>query len=74
MVSLLPQPLAIPPRELIARLLAMGALLLLAGFLLSTYVGHAPGPYGACYAASGRAVPCDLAVSGRSAHRPLNER
>jgi hypothetical protein len=41
---------------------ALAALILLAlvTLLASTYVGHSPGPYGACYASNGRSVPCEL--------------
>jgi hypothetical protein len=35
--------------------------LLLAGMIASAYVGHSSSPYGVCYAASGRSVPCELA-------------
>jgi hypothetical protein len=34
--------------------------LLLAVLVGSIYVGHSPGPYGVCYAPSGRSVPCNL--------------
>lgn len=44
------------------------ALLLLAGaaaVIASTYFGHSPSPYGACYRSDGRAVPCALAGRDR---------
>lgn len=28
----------------------------------SSFVGHSKGPYGACYAPSGRSVPCEAVV------------
>ena len=34
--------------------------LLLAGLVASRYIGHSSSPYGVCYAASGRSVPCEL--------------
>ena len=42
---------------------ALAAVLLLAlcAWLASTYIGHSPGPYGVCYAANGRDIPCELA-------------
>lgn len=41
------------------------ALLVLVVALASTYFGHSPSPYGTCYAASGRAIPCATAAHGR---------
>jgi hypothetical protein len=32
--------------------------LLLAGLIAASYVGHSPSPYGVCYSARGRSVPC----------------
>jgi len=32
--------------------------LLVAGAIAFSYFGHAPSPYGTCYASSGRMVPC----------------
>jgi hypothetical protein len=46
--------------DLIRAALAGMLLLALCALLASTYVGHAPGPYGACYVKSGRQVPCEL--------------
>lgn len=34
--------------------------LLLMALIASRYVGHSSSPYGVCYAASGRSVPCEL--------------
>jgi len=34
--------------------------LLLAALIASRYVGRSSSPYGVCYAASGRSVPCGL--------------
>ena len=44
------------------------AIVLFAGlivFLGGTYFGHAPGPYGVCYGASGRPIPCALSSTPR---------
>jgi hypothetical protein len=30
----------------------------LAGLIAASYVGHSASPYGVCYSASGRGVPC----------------
>jgi hypothetical protein len=52
-----------PPLSWRSRLAVAATLLgwlLLAGLIASTYVGHSPSPYGACYAANGRSVPCEL--------------
>ena len=40
--------------------LAVVLLLAVCVLLASTYLGHSPGPYGACYVKSGRQVPCEL--------------
>ena len=45
-------------REHVAPGLAWLLLLLVAGLIASTYVGHASSPYGVCYNAAGRSVPC----------------
>jgi len=45
--------------EVARRVIALCALLLLLGLLATTYVGSSSSPYGTCYAASGRAVPCN---------------
>ena len=39
--------------------LTLTLLVLLAGFLVSTYFGNGRSPYGTCYGANGRAVPCE---------------
>lgn len=46
--------------NLVRAALAAVVLLTLCAWLASTYIGHSPGPYGACYAPNGRSVPCDL--------------
>jgi hypothetical protein len=53
-------PRARRPSRVVAALTVL-AWLVLAALIGSTYVGHSPGPYGVCYAASGRSVPCDVA-------------
>jgi len=45
---------------LVRSALAVVILLTLCAWLASTYFGHAPGPYGACYASNGRSVPCEV--------------
>jgi hypothetical protein len=52
-------------RDIIRSALAVLVLLTLCGWLASTYIGHSPGPYGACYASNGREVPCDVVSSKR---------
>jgi hypothetical protein len=49
-------------RETAARVIAIAVLALVVGLLLSTYIGHAKGPYGVCYGRSGRSVPCEVAA------------
>jgi hypothetical protein len=46
--------------NLVRSALAVVVLLTLCAWLASTYIGHSPGPYGACYASNGRQVPCEL--------------
>jgi len=41
-------------REILALVLLLGAI----GWIARTYIGDSTGPYGTCYATSGRAVPC----------------
>jgi hypothetical protein len=53
-------PTAQRPTRVVAAVTVLGWLLL-AALIGSAYVGHSPGPYGVCYAASGRSVPCDVA-------------
>jgi hypothetical protein len=53
-------PPAQRPSRVVAAVTVLGWLLL-AALIGSAYVGHSPGPYGVCYAASGRSVPCDVA-------------
>jgi len=60
--------------ELAERILALVLLALVIALLGHTYVGHSPSPYGVCYGGSGRSIPCAVAASGRSAHRPPNGR
>jgi hypothetical protein len=53
-----------PPARRSSRVVALVTVLgwiLSAALIASAYLGHSPGPYGACYAASGRSVPCDVA-------------
>jgi hypothetical protein len=40
-------------------------LLVICALIASTYFGHSPSPYGACYAKSGRQVPCELVPRAR---------
>jgi uncharacterized BrkB/YihY/UPF0761 family membrane protein len=47
-------------RDIIRSALAVLVLLMLCAWLASTYIGHSPGPYGACYASNGREVPCEV--------------
>jgi hypothetical protein len=51
--------------DLVRAALAGMLLLALCALLASTYVGHSPGPYGACYVKSGREVPCELVSRAR---------
>jgi hypothetical protein len=46
-------------------LLALLLVVVAAVAIASTYFGHSPSPYGACYRKDGRAVPCELAGQGR---------
>ncbi|MDB4892389.1 MAG: hypothetical protein JWL61_4244 [Gemmatimonadetes bacterium] len=46
--------------DVVRSVLAALILLTLVTLLASTYIGHSPGPYGACYAPNGRSVPCDV--------------
>jgi hypothetical protein len=39
--------------------------LLVAAVIASRFVGHSSSPYGVCYAASGRSVPCALVRPNR---------
>jgi hypothetical protein len=39
--------------------LTLALLVLLAAFVTSTYFGNGRSPYGMCYGANGRAVPCE---------------
>jgi hypothetical protein len=48
-------------RDRLAASAAILGWLLLAGVIASQYVGHSSSPYGVCYAASGRSVPCEVA-------------
>ena len=41
-----------------AAILSVIGWVLLVALVGATYVGHSPGPYGVCYASSGRSVPC----------------
>jgi hypothetical protein len=38
--------------------------LLFAALVARSYFGHSASPYGVCYAASGRSVPCELVRQG----------
>ena len=73
MVSLAYRPVFLP-RDLLPRLLAWGAMVLLGALIASTYFGRSPSPYGTCYGVSGRTIPCDLVTRGATPHRPPNER
>jgi hypothetical protein len=70
----LPHPAAHFPGELVPRLLVLLVTILVMGFLASTYVGHSSSPYGTCYAASGRDIPCGVTTSGHSTRRPPRQR
>ena len=45
--------------RLVAAVTLLGWIVLV-GLIGSAYVGHSSSPYGVCYAASGRTVPCAL--------------
>jgi len=60
--------------EIAERVLALVLLALVIALLGHTYIGHSSSPYGVCYGASGRSIPCAVAASGDSAHRPPNAR
>ena len=45
--------------------LGLAALLALVTAIASTYIGHSPGPYGVCYGASGRSIPCAVSTAHR---------
>jgi hypothetical protein len=49
-------------RERLAAAATVLAWLILAGLIASSYVGHATSPYGVCYNAAGRSVPCAAVV------------
>jgi len=49
-------------RETTARVATILVLVVMIGLLVSTFVGHAKGPYGVCYGESGRSIPCELAT------------
>jgi hypothetical protein len=49
-------------RERLAAAATVLAWLILAGLIGSSYVGHATSPYGVCYSAAGRSVPCAAVV------------
>jgi hypothetical protein len=55
-----PIPLGVTRGELIRAVLAAVVLLCLCAGLATTYVGHSPSPYGACYTPNGRTGPCEL--------------
>lgn len=59
------RPLSADWRRYVAIGAAPAGVLLLAGLFVSQYVGHSSSPYGVCYAASGRSVPCELAKPRR---------
>jgi hypothetical protein len=48
------------PDNVVLSAVAALILLTLVTLLASTYIGHSPSPYGACYAPNGRSVPCDI--------------
>jgi hypothetical protein len=48
-------------RETAARIATIVLLMVVIGLLASTYIGHATSPYGVCYGASGRSIPCAIA-------------
>jgi hypothetical protein len=51
--------------DLVRAALAGVLLIVICALLASTYFGHSPGPYGACYVKSGREVPCELVSRAR---------
>jgi hypothetical protein len=51
---------SVPRAVRLVELVTILGWILLAGVVGSWYVGHSTSPYGACYAASGRQVPCRL--------------
>lgn len=55
----------VPVSALAARVGTLAVLVALLVLLGRTYFGHAPGPYGVCYGASGRSTPCILDSTGR---------
>ena len=57
--------------ELIMRAGTLVLVVFLAVLIARSYFGHSPGPYGACYAASGRSIPCAVDTSRRAAALPL---
>ena len=48
-------------RRILAVLTVLGWLAV-AALVGASYLGHSPGPYGVCYASSGRSVPCAAVV------------
>ena len=56
----------LPSRLAAALVLALGLVLMAA--LASTYFGHSTSPYGVCYGASGRSVPCAVVARPRTTH------
>ena len=61
-------------KELAERTLALILFALMLALLGHTYVGHSSSPYGVCYGASGRSIPCAVAASGGPPQRPPNGR
>jgi hypothetical protein len=51
--------------NLLRATLAGLVLLMISVLIASTYFGHSSSPYGACYAKSGRSVPCELLPRAR---------
>ena len=52
-------------KSLAAPAVTLALLVVLLVLLGRTYFGHAPGPYGVCYGASGRSIPCVLSATRR---------
>jgi len=53
-----PAPLPGTPARRVAAILTVIGWVLFVALVGATYVGHSRGPYGVCYASSGRSVPC----------------
>ena len=72
MITLFAAPPTIVPRaswpQRVAGIATMLGWLLLAAVIGVSYLGHSRSPYGACYASSGRTVPCAVLARHERAH------